>query len=131
MIIIFLSENIKNALFTARPRNTDAQDADTSSMSIKRRLPFEVKQKLAKVARLAVTESIFLFFICESLHMCMCAHTQSMCMIFKLIISLVSAAVKPRKNIRGINRSPYDHSWAFNSAEDTEGIQFCHNCINS
>ena len=127
MIIIFLSENIKNALFTARPRNTDAQDADTSSMSIKRRLPFEVKQKLAKVARLAVMESISLFFICESLH----TRAQSMCMIFKLIISLVSAAAKPRKNIRGINQSPYDHSWAFNSAEDTEGIQFCHKCINS
>lgn len=79
MIIIFLSENIKNALFTARPRNTDAQDADTSSMSIKRRLPFEVKQKLAKVARLAVMESISLFFICESLHTCMCARAHRAC----------------------------------------------------
>lgn len=68
MIIIFLSENIKNALFTARPRNTDAQDADTSSMSIKRRLPFEVKQKLAKVAKLAVQKSFSNFFLCETLH---------------------------------------------------------------
>ncbi|XP_011031131.1 PREDICTED: uncharacterized protein LOC105130359 isoform X7 [Populus euphratica] len=45
--------DLEKVVAESRPRNTDAQDADTSSMSIKRRLPFEVKQKLAKVARLA------------------------------------------------------------------------------
>lgn len=34
----------------------EAQDADNSSQAVKRRLPREVKQKLAKVARLAVLE---------------------------------------------------------------------------
>ncbi|KAH8507664.1 hypothetical protein H0E87_010003 [Populus deltoides] len=45
--------DLEKVVAESRLRNTDAQDADTSSMSIKRRLPFEVKQKLAKVARLA------------------------------------------------------------------------------
>ncbi|KAJ6929217.1 ubinuclein-1-like isoform X3 [Populus alba x Populus x berolinensis] len=45
--------DLEKVVAESRPRNTDAQDADTLSMSIKRRLPFEVKQKLAKVARLA------------------------------------------------------------------------------
>lgn len=35
----------------------EVQDADISSQAIKRRLPREVKQKLGKVARLAVIES--------------------------------------------------------------------------
>lgn len=34
----------------------EAQDADNSSQAVKRRLPREIKQKLAKVARLAVLE---------------------------------------------------------------------------
>jgi len=34
----------------------EAQDADNSSQAVKRRLPREVKQKLAKVARVAVLE---------------------------------------------------------------------------
>ncbi|KAJ8450330.1 hypothetical protein Cgig2_004787 [Carnegiea gigantea] len=37
----------------SRPPAVDAQDADGSSQSIKRRLPREIKLKLAKVARLA------------------------------------------------------------------------------
>ncbi|CAO2834245.1 unnamed protein product [Amaranthus hypochondriacus] len=37
----------------SRPPAPDAQDADSSGQSIKRRLPREIKQKLAKVARLA------------------------------------------------------------------------------
>ncbi|KAG6775335.1 hypothetical protein POTOM_018779 [Populus tomentosa] len=45
--------DLEKVVAESRPRNTDAQDADTLSMSIKRILPFEVKQKLAKVARLA------------------------------------------------------------------------------
>lgn len=32
----------------------EVQDADNSSQAIKRRLPLEIKQRLAKVARLAV-----------------------------------------------------------------------------
>lgn len=36
-----------------RPPNMEVQDADNSSQAIKRRLPPEIKQKLAKVARLA------------------------------------------------------------------------------
>ncbi|KAI5587758.1 hypothetical protein POPTR_005G067800v4 [Populus trichocarpa] len=48
--------DLEKVVAESRPRNTDAQDADTSSMSIKRRLPFEVKQKLAKVARLASSQ---------------------------------------------------------------------------
>ncbi|KAL9245135.1 hypothetical protein vseg_018820 [Gypsophila vaccaria] len=37
----------------SRPPAPDGQDGDSSSQSIKRRLPREIKQKLAKVARLA------------------------------------------------------------------------------
>lgn len=37
----------------SRPPTMEAQDADNSSQAVKRRLPREVKQKLAKVARLA------------------------------------------------------------------------------
>ncbi|XP_034890877.1 ubinuclein-1 isoform X2 [Populus alba] len=48
--------DLEKVVAESRPRNTDAQDADTLSMSIKRRLPFEVKQKLAKVARLASSQ---------------------------------------------------------------------------
>lgn len=36
-----------------RPPNMEVQDADNSSQAIKRRLPLEIKQRLAKVARLA------------------------------------------------------------------------------
>ncbi|KAK4708251.1 hypothetical protein R3W88_029176 [Solanum pinnatisectum] len=36
-----------------RPQNMEVQDADNSSQAIKRRLPLEIKQRLAKVARLA------------------------------------------------------------------------------
>jgi hypothetical protein len=34
----------------------ESQEADTSSQAVKRRLPREIKMKLAKVARLAVLE---------------------------------------------------------------------------
>ncbi|KAI3464559.1 hypothetical protein Pfo_021222 [Paulownia fortunei] len=37
----------------SRPPSTEVQDADNSSQAVKRRLPQEIKQKLAKVARLA------------------------------------------------------------------------------
>ncbi|XP_028089566.1 ubinuclein-1-like isoform X3 [Camellia sinensis] len=37
----------------SRPPTMEVQDADISSQAVKRRLPHEVKQKLAKVARLA------------------------------------------------------------------------------
>ncbi|CAL5389577.1 unnamed protein product [Camellia sinensis] len=37
----------------SRPPTMEGQDADISSQAVKRRLPHEVKQKLAKVARLA------------------------------------------------------------------------------
>lgn len=37
----------------------EVQDADNSSQAIKRRLPPEVKQKLAKVARLAVQTKLY------------------------------------------------------------------------
>ncbi|KAK9162402.1 hypothetical protein Syun_003304 [Stephania yunnanensis] len=37
----------------SRPPTMEVQDTDTSSQAVKRRLPREVKQKLAKVARLA------------------------------------------------------------------------------
>ncbi|KAH9605952.1 hypothetical protein KSS87_012927 [Heliosperma pusillum] len=37
----------------SRPPAPDAQDGDSSSQSVKRRLPREIKQKLAKVARLS------------------------------------------------------------------------------
>lgn len=42
------------AFFTARPPTMDVQESDPAFQSVKRRLPREVKQKLAKVARLAV-----------------------------------------------------------------------------
>ena len=57
----FSSTKILKSLFTARPRNIEVQDADASSTAIKRRLPSEVKQKLAKVAKLAVQKT-FSFF---------------------------------------------------------------------
>ncbi|XP_043721486.1 ubinuclein-1-like isoform X2 [Telopea speciosissima] len=40
----------------SRPPIVEVQDADTSSQAVKRRLPREVKQKLAKVARLASSQ---------------------------------------------------------------------------
>lgn len=42
---------------TARPPSLEVQDADNPSQAVKRRLTPEIKQKLAKVARLAVPES--------------------------------------------------------------------------
>ncbi|CAK7354728.1 unnamed protein product [Dovyalis caffra] len=45
--------DLEKVVTESRPRNIEVQDADTSSTAIKRRLPSEVKQKLAKVARLA------------------------------------------------------------------------------
>ncbi|GAB2270395.1 hypothetical protein Dimus_005296 [Dionaea muscipula] len=39
----------------SRPPTSDIQDADASSQAVKRRLPREMKQKLAKVARLATS----------------------------------------------------------------------------
>lgn len=43
---------------TARPPNAEVQDGDNSSQAIKRRLPPEIKQKLAKVARYAVLDKL-------------------------------------------------------------------------
>ncbi|XP_042476922.1 ubinuclein-1 isoform X2 [Macadamia integrifolia] len=42
-----------NIVAESRPPVSEVQDPDTSSQAVKRRLPREVKQKLAKVARLA------------------------------------------------------------------------------
>lgn len=39
---------------TARPPSTEVHDPDNSSQGVKRRLSPEIKQKLSKVARLAV-----------------------------------------------------------------------------
>lgn len=39
---------------TARPPAVENQEADNTSQAVKRRLPREIKMKLAKVARLAV-----------------------------------------------------------------------------
>jgi hypothetical protein len=44
------------------PAITENQEADTSSQAVKRRLPRDVKLKLAKVARIAVLELFHLFF---------------------------------------------------------------------
>lgn len=55
---LVLSHDIYVSL-TARPVKLEVQDGDTSSIAVKRRLPSEVKQKLAKVARLAVNKHIF------------------------------------------------------------------------
>ncbi|KAL0323313.1 UNVERIFIED_CONTAM: Ubinuclein-2 [Sesamum angustifolium] len=40
-----------------RPPSTEVQDPDISSQAVKRRLPAEIKQKLGKIARLAVLKS--------------------------------------------------------------------------
>ncbi|XP_070028228.1 ubinuclein-1 isoform X3 [Nicotiana tabacum] len=45
--------DLEKIVAESRPPNMEVQDADNSSQAIKRRLPPEVKQKLAKVARLA------------------------------------------------------------------------------
>lgn len=52
-LIIFIWFDI-----TARPPNAEVQDGDNSSQAIKRRLPPEIKQKLAKVARYAVLDKL-------------------------------------------------------------------------
>ncbi|XP_059630643.1 ubinuclein-1-like isoform X3 [Cornus florida] len=48
-----IKELEKMVVESARPPTMEVPDADTSSQAVKRRLPHEVKQKLAKVARLA------------------------------------------------------------------------------
>lgn len=45
--------DLEKVVAESRPRNIEVQDTDASSTAIKRRLPSEVKQKLAKVAKLA------------------------------------------------------------------------------
>ncbi|KAL5820134.1 hypothetical protein ACOSQ4_023976 [Xanthoceras sorbifolium] len=45
--------DLEKVVAESRPANIEVQNAVTSSIAIKRRLPREVKQKLAKVARLA------------------------------------------------------------------------------
>ncbi|KAJ8531164.1 hypothetical protein K7X08_026598 [Anisodus acutangulus] len=45
--------DLEKIVAESRPPNMEVQDADNSSQAIKRRLPPEIKQKLAKVARLA------------------------------------------------------------------------------
>ncbi|KAF9678932.1 hypothetical protein SADUNF_Sadunf07G0087800 [Salix dunnii] len=45
--------DLEKAVAESRSRNIEVLDADASSTAIKRRLPSEVKQKLAKVAKLA------------------------------------------------------------------------------
>ncbi|XP_061950246.1 ubinuclein-1-like isoform X4 [Populus nigra] len=45
--------DLEKVVAESRPRNIEVQDTDGSSTAIKRRLPSEVKQKLAKVAKLA------------------------------------------------------------------------------
>uniref|UniRef100_A0A803LHH8 Hpc2-related domain-containing protein n=1 Tax=Chenopodium quinoa TaxID=63459 RepID=A0A803LHH8_CHEQI len=44
---------LEKAVAESRPPAPDAQDADSSGQSVKRRLPREIKQRLAKVSRLA------------------------------------------------------------------------------
>ncbi|CAN4081318.1 unnamed protein product [Withania somnifera] len=45
--------DLEKIVAESRPPNVEVQDADNSSQGIKRRLPPEIKQRLAKVARLA------------------------------------------------------------------------------
>lgn len=45
--------DLEKIVAESRPPNMEVQDADNSSQAIKRRLPQEIKQRLAKVARLA------------------------------------------------------------------------------
>ncbi|KAM3305883.1 ubinuclein-1 [Capsicum chacoense] len=45
--------DLEKIVAESRPPNMEVQDADNSSQAIKRRLPPEIKQRLAKVARLA------------------------------------------------------------------------------
>ncbi|XP_019154804.1 PREDICTED: uncharacterized protein LOC109151311 isoform X2 [Ipomoea nil] len=47
--------DLEKIVAESRPPNTDVQEADNSSQAIKRRLPLEIKHKLAKVARLAAS----------------------------------------------------------------------------
>ncbi|XP_050238656.1 ubinuclein-1 isoform X2 [Mercurialis annua] len=49
-------KELEKMVAESRPPALDSQDADTSSQAIKRRLPREVKLKLAKVARLAASQ---------------------------------------------------------------------------
>ncbi|XP_011022888.1 PREDICTED: uncharacterized protein LOC105124533 isoform X4 [Populus euphratica] len=53
--------DLEKVVAESRPRNIEVQDTDASSTAIKRRLPSEVKQKLAKVAKLAVQKSFSCF----------------------------------------------------------------------
>lgn len=45
---------------TARPPTMENQEGDNTPQAVKRRLPRDIKLKLAKVARLAVMENLFL-----------------------------------------------------------------------
>ena len=56
---LFLLNNV-----TARPPAVDNQEADATSQAVKRRLPREIKLKLAKVARLAVLENATFLILC-------------------------------------------------------------------
>ncbi|XP_027149280.1 ubinuclein-1-like isoform X2 [Coffea eugenioides] len=47
--------DLEKIVAESRPPTAEAQDADNSSQGVKRRLPPEIKQKLAKVARLAAS----------------------------------------------------------------------------
>lgn len=42
---------------TVRPPSVEARDPDNASQAVKRRLPPEIKQKLAEVAKIAVLKS--------------------------------------------------------------------------
>jgi len=108
---------------TARPPAAENQDADYSSQSVKRRLPSDVKLKLAKVARLAVQTKTFMTWILFSF---LCApywqaklHRLLVDFIFdyEMMPSIfIIAAVKSWKNIQGANKSPNEHSWSFGTA---------------
>jgi hypothetical protein len=57
---VFLFSNI----ITARPPTMENQEVDSTSQAIKRRLPREIKLKLAKVARLAVLDNSAFLMLC-------------------------------------------------------------------
>uniref|UniRef100_A0A1D1XVD4 Ubinuclein-1 n=1 Tax=Anthurium amnicola TaxID=1678845 RepID=A0A1D1XVD4_9ARAE len=48
--------DLERIVAESRPPHVDIQESDASSLAIKKRLPQEVKQKLAKVARLAASQ---------------------------------------------------------------------------
>lgn len=95
-----------NLLAARPPAATENQDADTSSQAVKRRLPGDVKSKLAKVARIAVIKLLCMFLFFYSLK-----YLPDVLRFFFFI-----EAGEPRECVRRVNQSSHEHCWSSNTS---------------